>query len=136
MTWPLTIGFISVMAGVLVVVSGVTFRSRPAAAPQTGPYELGFYAIAYPSFTAGMTATCSIFISSCGCPGYLPVIAEMRRPQDFKISAIIVAVVVGSMYLSFSMVIYRWCGQLIASSSLGSAGPLLKKIAYDIDCVT
>ena len=51
MTWPLTIGFISVIAGVLIVVIGTTTRSRPAAAPQTGPYELGFYAIAHPTFT-------------------------------------------------------------------------------------
>jgi len=132
MTWLMSIGFISVMAGVLVVVIGITFNSRPAAAPQTGPYELGFYAIAYPTFAAGMTAACSIFVSSCGCPGYIPVIAEMRKPKDFKKSAIIVAVLVGSIYLSFSMVMYRWCGQWIASPSLGSAGPLLKKVAYGI----
>ena len=132
MTWPLTFGFVSVMAGVLVVVIGVTLGDRPAAAPQTGPYELGFYTIAHPTFAAGITAACSIFISSCGCPGYLPVIAEMRRPQDFKKPAVIVAVLVGAIYLSFSMVMYRWCGQWIASPSLGSAGPLLKKVAYGL----
>jgi len=75
MTWPLTIGFVSVMAGVMVIVIGVTFRERPAAAPQTGPFELGFYTVAHPVFTAGITAACSIFVSSCGCPGYIPVIA-------------------------------------------------------------
>jgi hypothetical protein len=132
MTWPLTAGFISVMGGVLIVVIGVTFRARSAAAPQTGPFELGFHAIAYPTFTAGITAACSIFVSSCGCPGYIPVIAEMKRPQDFNKSAIIVALVVGSIYLSFSMVMYRWRGAWIASPSLGSAGPLLKKVAYSI----
>lgn len=102
MTWPLTIGFVSVMAGVLVVVIGVTFKSRPAAAPQSGPYELGFHSIAYPTFAAGITAACSIFVSSCGCPGYIPVIAEMKKPKDFKKSAVIVAILVGSIYLSFS----------------------------------
>jgi hypothetical protein len=132
MTWPLTVGFVSVLAGVLTVVIGVTFNDRPAAAPQTGPYDLGFVAIAYPAFAAGMVAACTIFVSSCGCPGYIPVIAEMRRPQDFKKSAIIVALLVGSIYLSFSMVMYRWCGQWIATPSLGSAGPLLKKIAYGL----
>jgi hypothetical protein len=120
------------MAGVMVVVIGVTTKSRPAAAPQTGPYELGFYAIAHPTFAAGITAACSIMISSCGCPGYIPVIAEMKRPQDFKKAAIIVAALVGAIYLSFSMVVYRWCGQWIASPSLGSAGPLLKKVSYGI----
>lgn len=132
MTWPLTIGFVSVMVGVLVVVIGVTFQDRPAAAPKTGPFELGFAAIAYPNFVSGISAACGIFVSSCGCPGYLPVIAEMKRPQDFRKAAIIVAVLVGAVYLSFSMVMYRWCGQWIASPSLGSAGPLLKKVAYGI----
>lgn len=30
------------------------------------------------------------------------------------------------------MVMYRWCGQWIASPSLGSAGALLKKVAYGL----
>lgn len=132
MTWPLLIGFISVMAGVLVVVVGVTTLDRPAAAPQTGPYELGFYAIGSPDFISGVTAACTIMVSSCGSPGYLPVIAEMKRPKDFKKAAIIVAITVGSVYLSFSMVLYKWCGQWIASPSLGSAGPLLKKVSYGV----
>ena len=132
MTWPLTIGFVSVIAGVLIVVVGVTTIDRPAAAPQTGDFELGFNAIAYPTFQAGIVGACTIFVSSCGCPGYLPVIAEMKRPQDFRKAAVIVAIAVGAIYLSFSMVMYRWCGQWIASPSLGSAGPLLKKVAYGV----
>ncbi|KAH8646831.1 amino acid transporter [Xylariales sp. PMI_506] len=132
MTWPLTIGFVSVIAGVLVVVVGVTTLSRPAAAPQNGPFELGFYAVAHPTFSAGIVAACTIFVSSCGSPGYLPVIAEMRKPEEFKKAAIIVAIAVGSIYLSFSEVMYRWCGQWIASPSLGSAGPVLKRVAYGL----
>jgi hypothetical protein len=132
MTWPISLGFISVMAGVLIFVIGVTFNSRFAVVPQIGLYELGFYAIAYPTFAAGMTAACTILVSSCGSPGYIPVIAEMRKPKVFKKSAVIVAVLVGSIYLSFSMVMYRWCGQWIAIPSLGSAGPLLKKVAFGI----
>ncbi|KAH8674035.1 transmembrane amino acid transporter protein-domain-containing protein [Xylariales sp. PMI_506] len=132
MTWPLTVGFVSVMAGVLVVVIGVTFNSRPAAAPQTGPYELGWYAITHPTFAAGITASATIFVSSSGGPGYLPVIAEMKKPQEYKRAVLIVGVIVGSVYLSFSEVIYRWCGQWVASPSLGSAGPLLKKVAFGL----
>lgn len=39
---------------------------------------------------------------------------------------------VTASYLTFSLVVYRWCGQWVASPSLGSAGPLIKKIAYGI----
>jgi hypothetical protein len=71
-------------------------------------------------------------VSSCGCPGCIPVIAEMKRPQDFKKAAIIVAALVGVIYLCFSMVLYIWCCQWIASPSSGSAGPLLKNVGYGI----
>ncbi|KAF2765507.1 hypothetical protein EJ03DRAFT_330893 [Teratosphaeria nubilosa] len=123
MTWPLTVGFLSVLAGVLVVVIGVTLRDRPAAAPQTGPFDLGFKIIACPTFAAGMTASATIFISSSAGPGYTPVLAEMRNPRQYKIPLLINCLFVGSTYLSFSMVIYYWCGTWIASPSLASAGP-------------
>ncbi|KAK9418788.1 putative Amino acid transporter transmembrane domain-containing protein [Seiridium unicorne] len=132
MTWPLTAGFVSVMAGVLTVTIGVTLRDRPAAAPQTGDFELGWYAIAYPTFAAGMTATATIFISSAGGPGYLPVIAEMKKPKDYKKAIILVSFIVAAVYLSVAEVIYRWCGVWVASPSLGSAGPLLKKVAFGL----
>jgi hypothetical protein len=109
MTWPLTVGFISVMVGVLVVVIGVTLRDRPAAAPQTGSYDLGFEVIAYPTFAAGMTASATIFISSSAGPGYIPVLAEMKNPMQYRKPIIINGLFVGSTYLSFSMVVYYWC---------------------------
>lgn len=132
MTWPLTVAFVSVIAGVLVVVIGVSFQDRPAAAPQTGSFDLGFHAIAHPGFVAGITASATIFVSSAAGPNYVLVIAEMKKPRDFKKAAYPVGVIVGSVYLSFSMVIYYYCGTWIATPSLGSAGPLLKKIAYGI----
>jgi hypothetical protein len=65
-------------------------------------------------------------------PCYLPVASEMRRPRDYHRAALITGVLVGAMYLSFGLVVYRWCGQWVANPSLGSAGPLLKKVAYGI----
>ncbi|KAI0481115.1 transmembrane amino acid transporter protein-domain-containing protein [Xylariaceae sp. FL0804] len=132
MTWPLTLAFVSVMAGILTVTVGVTLNDRPAAAPRDGPFDLGFRAVAYPTFAAGITASATIFISSAAGPSYVPIIAEMRKPRDFKKPVLIVAFIVMAIYLSISMVIYRWCGQWVATPALGSAGPLLKKVAYGI----
>ncbi|KAI7371547.1 amino acid transporter [Hortaea werneckii] len=81
LTWA---GFISIFAAVLIVVIAVTTRDRPAAAPATGEYDLGFYAVAYPSFAASMVATCTIFVSSAGTSAFLPVISEMKNPRDFR----------------------------------------------------
>lgn len=132
MTWLMTFGFASVMGGVLAVVIGVTLLDRPAAAPAEGPYELGFYVVAHPGFTAGVTALMTIFISSAAGPIYLPIIAEMKNPKEYRKSVYPVGVIVGSIYLSLSMVVYYYCGTWIATPSLGSAGPLVKKVAYGI----
>jgi hypothetical protein len=46
----------------------VTTLDRPAAAPQTGDFDLGYSVIAHPTFIAGMTASATIFISSPAPP--------------------------------------------------------------------
>jgi hypothetical protein len=130
--WLTWVGFFSIVIAILVVVIGVTLQDRPAAAPQEGDYELGYYVIAYPTFVAGMTATATIFVSSAGTSAFLPVISEMRNPRDYKKALYICMGLVLCMYLSFSLVVYRWCGQWVANPSLGSAGGTLKKVAYGI----
>ncbi|KAK5120930.1 hypothetical protein LTR85_005714 [Meristemomyces frigidus] len=141
MTWPLAISFgntyhyprpVCVMAAVLAVVIGAAMRDRPAAAPQSGPYELGFVAIAYPTFAAGITAANAIFVASTGCPGTIPIISEMKKPTDFTKVTVLVACIVSVIYLVISMTMYAYVGQWVASPSLGSAGPLIKKIAYGL----
>jgi hypothetical protein len=113
-------------------VVAVTQVERPAAAPQTGDYELGFYAIAHPTFSAGIVATCSIFVSYAGTSAFLPVISEMREPRDFRKSLYLCMAIVIASYTSFSLVVYRYCGQWVAVPSLGSAGPTIKIIAYGV----
>ena len=44
----LWIGFVSAIVSVLMVVIAVAIRSRPAYAPQTGPFDLGFQAAHLP----------------------------------------------------------------------------------------
>jgi hypothetical protein len=130
--WLTWFGFGLFFTAVLIVVIGVTTYSRPVAAPQTGPYDLGWYAIAYPTFAAGMTASANIFLSGSGSSMYLPVISEMRKPRDYRKAVYLTSTLVGAMYLTFSLVVYRWCGKWLASPTFGSAGGLLKKVAYGL----
>lgn len=111
---------------------GVTTRSRPAAAPQTGPYDLDYRVIGHPTFAAGMTATSTILVSSAGTSAFLPVISEMKRPKDYSKAVYLSMTLVTASYLTFSLVIYRWCGKWISSPSLGSAGETIKRVAYGI----
>ncbi|KAJ5234583.1 uncharacterized protein N7469_003751 [Penicillium citrinum] len=130
--WLTYAGFISIYAAVLIVVIGVTTRDRPAAAPQEGPYELGYLNVNNPGFAAGMVASSTIFVSSAGTSAFLPVIAEMRNPKDYKKALYPCMVLVTASYLAFSLVVYRWCGQWVASPSLGSAGQTIKMVSYGV----
>ncbi|KAK1772066.1 transmembrane amino acid transporter [Phialemonium atrogriseum] len=132
LTWA---GFSSVFIAVLIVVVGVTTRARPAAAPQTGDFELGYYVIGNPTFVAGITSAATIFCSGAGTSAFLPVISEMKRPRDYNKAVYLCMGIVTASYLSFSLVVYRWCGKWVASPSLGSAGDVVKKVAYGIGMI-
>lgn len=108
--WLTWFGFATFFIAVFIFVVAVTQQSRPAAAPQTGSFDLGYVAIAKPGFVVGILATSNIFISASGSSMYLPVISEMAKPRDYRKAAITAGVVVVTLYLVFSLVIYRWCG--------------------------
>ncbi|KXJ88811.1 transmembrane amino acid transporter protein-domain-containing protein [Microdochium bolleyi] len=130
--WLTWFGFITFVIGVFVFTVAVSQQDRPAAAPPTGDFDLGWKPIAYPSFVVGMLNAENIFISTSGSYMFLPVISEMRRPQDFRKACITGGIIVGAMYLSFSLVMYRYCGIWLSTPAFGSAGPLFKKISYGI----
>lgn len=130
--WLTWFGFATFFVAVFIFVVAVTQQDRPAAAPPTGDFDLGWVAIAHPGFVAGMTASANIFISGSGSSMYLPVISEMRKPRDYRKAAIVTGFLVGAMYLTFSLVIYRWCGIWLTTPAFGSAGTLFKKISYGI----
>jgi len=132
LTWA---GFISIFTAVFIVVIAVTTLDRPAAAPQSGPFDLGYVVIGHPTFIAGITASATIFVSSAGTSAFLPVISEMRQPRDFRKALYSCMAIVQSSYLVFSLVVYRWCGQYVASPSLGSAGPTVKKVSFGIGMI-
>lgn len=63
---------------------GVTTQDRPVAAPQTGDFDLGYHAIANPTFVAAITSVATIFCSGAGTSAFLPVISEMKKPRDYN----------------------------------------------------
>ncbi|KAF2169842.1 hypothetical protein M409DRAFT_64837 [Zasmidium cellare ATCC 36951] len=133
LTWA---GFISIFVAVFIVVVAVTTRDRPAAAPATGDFELGYYVV--PSgvtFAAGVVASTTIFVSSAGTSAFLPVISEMKNPKDYRKALFVCMSLVTAAYLAFSLVVYRWCGQWVASPSLGSAGQTVKMVAYGVGLI-
>ncbi|KAF2017923.1 hypothetical protein BU24DRAFT_368094 [Aaosphaeria arxii CBS 175.79] len=133
--WVTWAGFISVFVAVFIVVVGVTQLDRPAAAPQTGDFEFGYHVIGNPTFAAGITAASTIFCSGAGTSAFLPVMSEMRNPREYSKAVNWCMGLVTAAYLSFSLVVYKYCGQWVASPSLGSAGPVVKKVAYGVGII-
>ncbi|CZR62156.1 related to neutral amino acid permease [Phialocephala subalpina] len=129
LTW---IGFASIFTAVFIVVVGVTQVDRPAAAPQTGPFDLGVISVGSPGFVAGLTAAINLFAGYGSTPTFMPVIAEMKSPKYFPKALFSSQGALTACYLAFGMVVYVYCGQYVASPSLASAGGTLEKIAYGI----
>ncbi|CAJ2502670.1 Uu.00g100640.m01.CDS01 [Anthostomella pinea] len=115
---PIWAGFFSIFIAVLIVVIAVTAVDRPAAARQQGGFELGYYVIAQPTFAERMTATATVFLSSAGTSAFLTVNSETGNPQDYRKALYLCMGLVLCMYLSFSLVVYRWTGQWVVKPSL------------------
>ncbi|KAF5584347.1 amino acid transporter [Fusarium subglutinans] len=130
--WITWFGMITFTIGVLVFTIAVTQQDRPAAAPPTGDFDLGWIAIANPGFVVGMVSSANLFICTAGSSMFLPVISEMRRPQDYRKACLWAGLIVGMLYLVLSLVIYRYCGTWLSVPAFASAGPLFKKISYGI----
>ncbi|GAA5887079.1 hypothetical protein JCM6882_009440 [Rhodosporidiobolus microsporus] len=126
------VGVVSLYVAVFILVVAVGARSRPAMAP-AGDFDLGWFPVGKDiSFLTGLSASTVIFISSSGHSANVPIIAEMRNPKEYKKPIALTMTILNVSYLVFGLVIYRYCGQYIASPSLGSAGTLIKKICYGI----
>ncbi|EXJ94657.1 hypothetical protein A1O1_03053 [Capronia coronata CBS 617.96] len=132
--WITWVGFVSIVTAVLIVVIAVGIRDRPAAAPQTGDFDLGFSGLAPAgtTFATAWSASLAIFSSSANTSGFVPVISEMRRPQDYFKAVYVCMAWITSSYLAFALTVYAYCGKWVASPALGSAGPTIKIIAYAI----
>lgn len=130
--WLTWFGFSVFFTAIFIFTVAVSQQSRPVAAPPTGDFDLGWRAIAYPTFTVGMTASANLFLFNSGSSMYLPITSEMRRPSDVRKSVLTTGVLITIIYFTFSLVIYRYCGVWITSPAFGSAGPLFKKISYGV----
>ncbi|KAH7041512.1 LOW QUALITY PROTEIN: transmembrane amino acid transporter [Microdochium trichocladiopsis] len=130
--WLTWFGMITFVLGVFVFTIAITQQDRPAAAPPTGDFDLGWTAISYPTFVVGMVSAANLFICTSGSSMFLPVISEMRRPQDYRKACLWAGFIVDTLYLALSLVIYRYCGKWLSVPAFGSAGPLFKKISYGI----
>lgn len=109
----------------------VGVQERPAAAPQSdGPWKSDYKLFGNPSFTEAITAVSSLIFAYCGTPAFFAIVSEMRDPAYYTRSLLFCQGSVTGIYIVIGTVIYYYCGSYVASPALGSAGVLVKKVAY------
>jgi amino acid transporter len=127
------IGFVSVMAAILTITIAVGIQDRPVTAPQTGPWDKKIFAVnPEGTFLGGMAAVSTVVFSYSGTPAFFTVIGEMRKPQDYNRALYTCQSIVTMTYLTIGIVVYYYCGQYLDNPALGSAGVIVKKVAYGI----
>ncbi|KAI7333070.1 hypothetical protein KC315_g4363 [Hortaea werneckii] len=132
LSWLVWIGLSCVIVAVLVVTIAAGVHDRPALAPQTGPWVPDYNVVSSPSFRDAISSISSLIFAYAGTPTYFPIAAEMRDQKEFLKALVVAQTGTTLLYVVIGIVVYYYCGSYVASPALGSAGPLIKKIAYGI----
>ncbi|OQE16230.1 hypothetical protein PENFLA_c028G03148 [Penicillium flavigenum] len=77
-------------------------------------------------------AVTNIVFAYCAHVAFFGLLAEMEEPKDFPKALVMLQTFEIVFYTVAAVVIYYYVGQDVTSPALGSAGPILKKVAYGI----
>ncbi|KAF2840856.1 amino acid transporter [Patellaria atrata CBS 101060] len=119
---------ISIVAAVLVAIVGIGIQK-----PDEGNIQAVSKGIDLPT---GMLPALNIILSYAGHVGFFSFISEMRNPRDFS-KALAVSIGFSTLFYMFvGVIIYYYAGPNIASPALGSASPVVRKIAFGLAAPT
>ncbi|KAL2839538.1 transmembrane amino acid transporter protein-domain-containing protein [Aspergillus pseudodeflectus] len=126
------VGLICILTAILAVTIAVGIQDRPASAPQEGNWSSDYKITSNPSFTEAITAVSSLIFAYAGTPSFFSIVSEMRDPRYYTRSLLICQSGVTAIYITIGTVVYYFCGSYVASPALGSAGVIMKKVAYGL----
>ena len=85
------------------------------------------------SFPSAFLSVCNIIFAYSGHVAFFTFISEFRTPEKSWTKALLLLQVSDTtLYLVASLVIYRYSGVNVKSPALGSASPIVKKIAWGV----
>ncbi|RWQ93295.1 putative amino acid transporter [Paecilomyces variotii] len=129
-SWLAWVGVTCILTAILIVTIAVGIQDRPSAAPQSGPWKSDYKIVNNPSFSDAMSAVSSIVFAYAGTPAFFAIVSEMRDPRKYTRSLLLCQGGVTAIYITIGCVVYYYCGSYVASPALGSAGVMVKKVAY------
>ncbi|KZZ94213.1 Amino acid transporter, transmembrane [Moelleriella libera RCEF 2490] len=131
-SWLAWVGLICILSAIFTVTVAVGVQDRPASAPQEQPWTSDAALFKSPSFTSAVSAVSSLVFAFAGSPAFFSIVAEMRDPRLYTRSLIVCQTGVTITYVIIGTVVYWFCGSFVSSPALGSAGNLMKKVAYGL----
>lgn len=99
---------------------GISPAGTGLAATVAGPFNTAFLAVT------------DVVFAYAGHVAFFSFISELKDPNDFPKSLILLQVGDVTMYTVVAAVVYRFAGPDVDSPALGSAGEVAKKVAYGI----
>lgn len=132
-SWLAWVGLVCLLAAIFTVTIAVGVQDRPVDAPKEGSWKSDYLVVntATP-FTEAISAVSSLIFAYAGTPAYFAIAAEMRNPQHYTRSLIVCQAGMTITYIVIGCVVYVYCGSYVATPALGSAGAMIKKVAYGL----
>jgi hypothetical protein len=131
--WSGYVAVVSIFAGVWIVSIACLAQSTPAAAPVGEPIVKNVKAVATgASYSSIAAAVATQLYSLAGTTSFFVVHAEMKDQTKYVRSLLLGQGFVVFNYLANSCIVYAKVGDYVASPALGSAGPLIMKVAYGV----
>ncbi|UPL02410.1 hypothetical protein LCI18_013344 [Fusarium solani-melongenae] len=115
-----------------IVTIAAAVQDRPSEAPQEGVWVSHYKLSNNPGFADAISAICTFVFAYAGTPLFFPIAAEMRDPRQYTKALVLCQSTVTATYIIIGIMVYYYCGSYVASPALGSAGPVIKKIAYGL----
>ncbi|KAE8308585.1 Transmembrane amino acid transporter protein [Aspergillus parasiticus SU-1] len=123
MSWLSLVSFISILSAVIITMIGVGIL-----APGAGSMQVTVKT----DLVHGFTSVTNIVFAFAGHAAFFGFAAELKDPRDFPKALCLLQSIDISLYIIAAVVIYRYGGADVASPALGSASPVVSKVAYGI----
>ncbi|ODM15615.1 hypothetical protein SI65_08849 [Aspergillus cristatus] len=122
-SWLSLVSFVSILIAVIIAMVGVGVE-RPGKGNIQATVDTSLY--------EAFLAVCNIVFSFSGHVAFFSFMAELKDPKDYPKSLCLLQGIDLVLYIVASVIIYCYAGQDVTSPALGSASPIVRKVAYGI----
>ncbi|GIC92691.1 neutral amino acid permease [Aspergillus udagawae] len=122
MSWLSLVSFTSIISAVIICMVGIGIKH---------PGE-NVMAIVDTDLVHGFSAVTNIVFAFSGHAAYFGLMSELKDPRDFPKALMLLQSVDICLYILAAIVIYIYGGATVSSPALGSASPMVSKVAYGI----